>query len=512
MNKALIVAIFSPTTDAAGGDLGDSEGEIGTGYYVGPDLILTARHVAAPPRRNHQHDLAVAWHTLTPGLQQKLDWKQDAEVELVWCGEDDLDAALIRCPLPESLRGTTPGFLSANPPQAMRNWESRGFPAVMQRDDVHGHYDFSGAVKSATVKDPRFSLDETIAVGDPGLWKGASGMPVGTPNSDEIIGLVVEVPTQLDNRLFHAVPSHMLLADAGFCRHYLAARHQHYQRQTGDRIVQQLQAADSSVLNSHLAQAFGIQQADSGRRVAEIANEMLQHVPVDSLLDVAVTAPPTTGVTGSKRLRDVVLAVLPARQQLEMVDRMRRLRFGTAAGPLVVEATLPTVAELLMAATDRRSASFQAMRDQDDFPSGVNRLSPPPEGGRDQHGAQKVSDLLRDLLAIMEPEAGDGMAKRLTEFLRHSKLVQSDLRGYEWTDLRDYIVKELARAAEEKCHSYYFIVPPGTPRDCDQALTSLKREFPHLVFLRLAGGTLGEEHDRYSKLRDLLFQNPEQTT
>lgn len=48
MNKSLLVAVFVPIKDAAGED----SGELATGYPVGKDLILTARHVLHPEPPN----------------------------------------------------------------------------------------------------------------------------------------------------------------------------------------------------------------------------------------------------------------------------------------------------------------------------------------------------------------------------------------------------------------------------------------------------------------------------
>ena len=62
MEKSLLVAVFVPTTDAAGTDRGGARGVIGTGYPVGPDLILTARHLLNLEPRDTRYRLKVRWH------------------------------------------------------------------------------------------------------------------------------------------------------------------------------------------------------------------------------------------------------------------------------------------------------------------------------------------------------------------------------------------------------------------------------------------------------------------
>ncbi len=56
MNKSLLVAVFVPTTDEAGTDFDGQSGQLATGYPVGENLILTARHVPQPEPPNYRDE------------------------------------------------------------------------------------------------------------------------------------------------------------------------------------------------------------------------------------------------------------------------------------------------------------------------------------------------------------------------------------------------------------------------------------------------------------------------
>jgi hypothetical protein len=97
MDKDLIVAIFAPTTT------GKNTGVVGTGYPVGEDLILTSRHVVEPENRNPRVPIRIRWFYDKPTSGEAPGWVQIEKADLVWIGEGNLDAALIRCRRPESL-------------------------------------------------------------------------------------------------------------------------------------------------------------------------------------------------------------------------------------------------------------------------------------------------------------------------------------------------------------------------------------------------------------------------
>jgi hypothetical protein len=144
----------------------------------------------------------------------------------------------------------------------------------------------------------------------------------------------------------------------------------------------------------------------------------------------------------------------------------------------------------------------------DDFPGGVSCLSNPPEGGRDHKGRQLFADVVTELVGIVEAQAGERRLSAFEEFL--SRRFRHICGEYDWEEVHDALADELKEKAEsgEDRLSYYFIVSPKV-RAADAALESLKRELPHLVFLKLKGSYVGDNRKQYSALRALMYQTSE---
>jgi hypothetical protein len=137
MDKSLLVVIFVPTFDENGSDGGGKFGTFGTGYPVGQDLVLTARHVLAPVNRDHRYPIAIRWYYY-PRAGAKGGWYDVSDDKVVWPDTEELDVALLRCKPPQEARAFRCYFASTAPQQGDR-WMSAGFPVAAQRDDEVGN-------------------------------------------------------------------------------------------------------------------------------------------------------------------------------------------------------------------------------------------------------------------------------------------------------------------------------------------------------------------------------------
>ena len=173
MQKDLIVAIFVPTTGR-----GKMPGIVGTGYPVTEHLILTSRHVVEPENRNHRAQMRIWWFYDKPATSKSPGWTPIKKDDLVWVGEGDLDAALIRCPLPEYLRRFAVGRLVERMPTEGERWHSAGFARANKRADVREPGKFGGTLRSMAEGDWFFELLEDAKPIAEDQWKGVSGMPV----------------------------------------------------------------------------------------------------------------------------------------------------------------------------------------------------------------------------------------------------------------------------------------------------------------------------------------------
>lgn len=192
MDKSLLIAVFVPTTNEGGEDFKGEIGERATGYPVGKDLILTARHVLHPKppnRRDSRYPVAIRWHCFRSG--DDADWIDISDDDIVWESQGELDAALIRCPRrPPDAVGW--GIVSHERPRDGTQWISEGFPRAAKYENRRNPSSFIGKTCSKAPNEPYFELTVDAAPEDEEGWKGVSGMPVFVDH--KILGVVRSVP------------------------------------------------------------------------------------------------------------------------------------------------------------------------------------------------------------------------------------------------------------------------------------------------------------------------------
>ena len=204
MNKNLIVTIFVPQAGQ------EEEGKIGTGYPVAEDLILTSRHVID----GGSGEIRVRWHHYADKKTSGNDWIILSVNDIVWKGEGELDAVLLRCPRPEKARGQEWGRIANKKPPSGERWQSQGFPCATRYENIRNPDNVSGTTESMADQEYHFVLNVTSSPENSAMWKGASGMPVFVDN--EILGVVGKAPRNFGARKLYAVPSWKMFEDAKF--------------------------------------------------------------------------------------------------------------------------------------------------------------------------------------------------------------------------------------------------------------------------------------------------------
>jgi hypothetical protein len=226
----------------------------------------------------------------------------------------------------------------------------------------------------------------------------------------------------------------------------------------------------------------------------------------------------TAGDTSGARLAaDLVLAILPALQQASVIAKVRQERAAVQIPILGIPTKLKTLAEIIMAAADKRPADCLVPATDSQFPEGRYHLPEPPETGRDADGQRFREDWRAALITAFAKD--DGRFSGLFRQYLRERFIQRDLRSADWAEaereLLDTVAGELKDKAEDQRHpiTFYYIVPFGSDvsadvrRQREADIAALKRDFPHLAFLRLAGAApLNEEVRRYGKLRSILYE------
>ena len=301
-------------------------------------------------------------------------------------------------------------------------------------------------------------------------------------------------------------------------------------------IVVILQQSDTVTLR--LAARFGL---DCGNIVdcrEQVAEQALD-TSLDMLLDIARDEQWTMisdgDYQGAEVIARFVQAVLPVLHDSTDVPNVRgwnRLEGGIL---LELHSSHMTIAEIIMAAADRRPAAFIRPRKDTEFTRGQICLAPVPEGGRDGQGEQMLCDLTVELVQTFESGFDDRFEpafesslwfqykQGLIEPPRH--LSEAERQQYEekmikWIrkNLKDNAKEQARKLNAADCQfSFYYLLgtPPGltdADRDTQNAtLLRLQHKFPEIAFLRLAP-TLDssmEELLPYTVLLKLLYANRE---
>lgn len=508
MWKDLIVAIFA-ATDARD----PTTGVFGTGYPVTEDLILTSRHVVVPENQNIPGRIEVKWF-----YDAQPRW---IEADVVWTGQGDLDAALIRCRRPESLQRFTVGRLVERRPVEGEPWQSAGFARANKRGDVREPGQFGGTLRSMAEGASFFEVVEDAQPIAEEQWKGVSGMPVFV--RAELLGVVKHVPPNFDCKKLEAVPAWRLLRDEGF-RKALGIDEQRERLESARKLLDCL-LAKSEKATRDLATA--LKREFSGGDLLKcrerVVEALLTETPaLERLFELACSVQEKRRAeqdrAGARVAANLLLTILPALHDAAAVSEVRRCKGNGSVGILALPTKLKTLAEIIMAGADRRAARLRPPATRLVFPEGEACLPEPPESGRDADGQQFARDWRTHLLETFDTDL-DRFKNAFQEYLKE-RFIPSDLRsasaGIAEQELLDTVVAQLRQEAgvRDGGLTYYFIARmpenPEARRQREDLLAELKQAFPPIAFLRLAGAEpLNVEWERYGKLRDLLYEDPE---
>ncbi|MBF0107561.1 MAG: hypothetical protein HQL76_00080 [Magnetococcales bacterium] len=389
--RDFVVIISVPTTD----DLA----ELATGYPVAPNLILTARHVLEPEDRDRDKSVKAKWWGYKPEEKDDQGW---LEAEIVWCGKDDLDAALLR--LPE--RSWTPKeylFLSSERPREGTEWASEGFPHVARREDCPKSASFHGKVYSMMDSKPYFEISEDANPVREEGWKGVSGMAVVV--QDKLIGIVQSIPSGFDGKRLHAVPSWKMLEDPDFRK---AIRYDDKQNRLDEyRALLEKEIQKNVDYFAPVAQEFGKGaewgRASSKEEKGRLLAECMLRISLPDMLESLYTSwKEADDVSKQNVLYDVVRLLLPALYDNRIVEDIKIDK--DLANPLFVElpAFHETVAEIIMAGVDVRSAQFRDGGSEDELPKGAFSLPDVPDSGIDVKS--EAENLRKHLDAKFSPD------------------------------------------------------------------------------------------------------------
>lgn len=390
MDKSLLIAVFVPTTNERGEDFKGEIGERATGYPVGKDLILTARHVLHPEppnQRDSRYKVAIRWHYFRSG--DDADWIEIADDDIVWEGQGGLDAALIRCRRPPDAVGWGP--VSHERPRDGMPWVSEGFPRAAKYGNRRNPSSFIGKVCSKAPTEPYFELTVDAAPEDEEGWKGVSGMPVFVGR--KILGVVKSVPPNFKAGKLYATPTWKLLEDEDFRRKIGCDDQAVRIKNIKNKLLNNMLGKSPDVVNA-LIEQLGISDdmvgLNDGQRADHLAERLLEtdiRVVIHTLRAAHRSLCEDDGDTSQQNATAAAILVkaaqliVPALYDYATVKWVGSQRGGGHAALVPLPACIKTVAEIIMAGVDGREAKFRPREHEVEPPEGELSLPHPPECG-----------------------------------------------------------------------------------------------------------------------------------
>ncbi|MFB7122978.1 trypsin-like peptidase domain-containing protein [Kitasatospora sp. NPDC056273] len=186
----------------------------GSGYLIGPRLVLTARHVVM------QEDAETPW----PEIQVRVghpgegeDAVRSAEVDEVWPHPDGLDVALLLLSSDVVVPGQTVRW-GRPVGRAVLGYEGLGFPKASTQEGREVEYLRGELSPLSSGASGLYVLDQQIAP-DPRsdgkkAWSGASGSAVFCEG--RLVGVVIRDDQGYGNRRLRACPAHAFLQNGVF--------------------------------------------------------------------------------------------------------------------------------------------------------------------------------------------------------------------------------------------------------------------------------------------------------
>lgn len=427
-----------------------------------------------------------------------------------------MDAALVRCRRPEYLRRFALGRLVERRPTEGERWQSAGFARANKRGDVREPGQFGGTLRSMADGAFFFEILEDAQPIAEEQWKGVSGMPVFV--GSELLGVVKHVPPNFDNKKLEAVPAWRLLRDEGF-KKALGIDEERERLESARKLLRRLLERSDAATGDFAAELE--LPRDDIPKCREQAVDLLFDQTLERLFELTLSVQEKRrdlkDRVGAGVAVELILAILPAIHDAAIVSDVRRRKGDANESIISLPTELRTLAEIIMAGADRRVALLRPPpKVKGYFPAGELSLPEPPDSGRDADGKQFLRDWCKHLMDAFASDCG-GFDRDFRIYLKE-RFIQSDMRSSAAVDaeerLRKAVADELSHLAEKEHQTYYFIsemsADPTVKQKQKAVLAKIKKDFPAIVFLRLAGGEgLDVERRRYRPLCDLLYHDPE---
>ncbi|MFZ1425476.1 MAG: hypothetical protein WAS21_01755 [Geminicoccaceae bacterium] len=468
---------------------------------------MTARHVVRPQERNGRSIYACWWYTKDTQCKGFVPLADDA---ILW-ESDDYDVAVLKCQQPADMHGWLRPS-DQRPADGMR-WSSEGFPQAHVIDKARTPGSFGGHVYSRADGERYFEVEAETRPGEIEDWGGASGMPLVV--DDKVLGVFVQVPPRIEGKL-QAAPLWKLLTDESF-RHAIGLEGWTQHQAAFQHLIVRKLNGQSGLLQA-LARCLtgAAQTAAQNGNVADFANRILA-IPLRQMLKALRSAHKTlevSDISAAQALSNLVGVIAPALCDYAVLEFMRDGATSPDLALLELPAGTRSMAELLMAAYERREASFCARASEGELPMGKRCLPLFPPVGIDIDGSRAAEAICQDIEAQMAPFLGT-----LANYLENDLGMFRPEPGAPSRDAeerRRFVQQRMRSDREDGEPGYYMVVhlPPADSnlspveksyrRYMEQVMSKVRNRYPELLCLAIDAKRELEDLDALDPLRRML--------
>lgn len=286
MKSEFIARIFTPTTV-------NGQWEAGTAYPIAQDLLITARHVLYPERRDETKLRQVEW----PDCNDAEGRVFTSDITgVLFDGGKEIDIAIVACKTPPEVN--TSIKLSDRDPITNEGWDSFGYPQAGtnnqgKQEKIPGKGTFFQPDASRHIL--HLTSDGDASTKE--LWLGMSGAPVFNRNKPrQLVAVIASTPKDLDERLYAVSIPYLLRNNSDFKQALTFPADAQtatslmppvklggdFKKFLHQKIDVELRRPEAKFLTEQLAEYFGHDKAASDL-ITLIIDSLLEH-PVDEAI------------------------------------------------------------------------------------------------------------------------------------------------------------------------------------------------------------------------------------
>jgi len=420
------------------------------------------------------------------------DFRQDPKkwrkAKIVWKGgTQKLDAALLEL---DPIDDLVSFIYSDDLPNFSKDWEGYGFPAAnkISEGELEGHRDSKGFygkfMRWGNMKTGELDLTVEPKPEFPGQWAGISGAPVLI--DDKVVGIIKSYQEDFGGRNLAAVAIRQLFKDDSFAKHFVLPDWEDFVGSICLKLENLLKGSEklSNVLGNLLSISNAVHRLDEiVKTLVNLRVDEFEWKMADTISGIE-----NPQESDWKTLEMFLNLLLPI---IYDITAIHSVHDNLGKGSLLrVPVATRTVAELLMAAVQRRAAAFRKPISGDEWPVGETLLEKNPESG------------------FSNPEKS---FIELFDQMMNEKFVSVEDLGKPPQVLRILVNQELAyrarrKGGDELTYKHYYICSPKEAETVGEQFNQLKEFYPQVIFVVLADDPMliPEERKIGRPIREIL--------